>query len=66
MFPETWVIDPQGTIRARFDGARDWANGIVLDLVNSLSRPAACDVEFRAGEPSGPGAETCSETAPAG
>src|SRR5262249_50514949 len=24
LFPETWIIDPQGVIRARFDGQRTW------------------------------------------
>src|SRR5262245_39154730 len=24
LFPETWFIDPKGTIRVRFDGPREW------------------------------------------
>ena len=36
LFPETWVIDPQGVIRLRFDGARDWAGGITLDVLRSF------------------------------
>ncbi|QQR91146.1 MAG: TlpA family protein disulfide reductase [Myxococcales bacterium] len=36
LYPETWIIDPKGVIRARFDGARDWASPITLDLVESF------------------------------
>ena len=24
LFPETWILDDKGRIRARFDGAREW------------------------------------------
>jgi peroxiredoxin len=66
LFPETWIIDPQGVIRARFDGARDWSNAMVLDLIDSFERPAACSVEFQAGKPSGPGAAVCEESGSTG
>lgn len=33
LYPETWVIDPEGIIRLRVDGARDWSSPIVLDVV---------------------------------
>ena len=39
LFPETWIIDPKGVIRARFDGARDWSNAMVLDLIESIRAP---------------------------
>ncbi len=32
LFPETWVIDKEGLIRARIDGARDWSSPLALDL----------------------------------
>ena len=32
-YPETWIIDKQGVIRFRFDGARDWAAPVALDLI---------------------------------
>jgi len=50
LYPETWFIDPQGVIRARFDGARDWASALSVDLAESLSAPLACGVEFAKGE----------------
>jgi peroxiredoxin len=62
LFPETWIIDPQGVIRARFDGARDWSNAMVFDLIESLERPMACGVEFQSGRPSGAEAAICDES----
>jgi thiol-disulfide isomerase/thioredoxin len=32
-FPETFLLDRQGTIRARFDGQRNWSNPVVLNLI---------------------------------
>ena len=61
LFPETWVIDPKGVIRARFDGARDWSNALVLDLIESFGRPATCSVEFESGRPVGAEAAVCEE-----
>lgn len=37
LFPETWIIDKKGIIRARFDGARDWATGVAISYVRSLT-----------------------------
>ena len=34
LFPETWIIDPEGVIRLRVDGRRDWSNAIVLDAID--------------------------------
>lgn len=61
MFPETWVIDPRGVIRARFDGARNWSSPLVLDLIDSFERRSACSVEFHGGVPSGPSASACDD-----
>ena len=62
LFPETWVIDPKGVIRARFDGARDWSNALVLDLIESFQRPATCGIEFQAGKPVGTEAAICEDS----
>ncbi len=35
-YPETWLIDPTGTIRLRVDGKRDWSQPVVFDLIDSL------------------------------
>jgi len=35
LFPETWIIDKDGVIRLRIDGARDWSSAIALDLIET-------------------------------
>lgn len=35
LFPETWIIDADGVVRFRFDGALDWSNPIALDLIRA-------------------------------
>ena len=35
LFPETWIIDKNGLIRLRFDGAFDWSSPVALDLIRS-------------------------------
>ncbi len=36
MFPETFLIDSDGDISARFDGKRSWASPIVLNMIEGL------------------------------
>jgi peroxiredoxin len=36
LFPETWVIDPRGVIRARFDRTIDWESSVFFDFLLSL------------------------------
>ncbi len=64
LFPETWFIDKDGVIRARFDGARAWASPLTIDLAKSLHNPIRCGVTFDAGKPSGPQASLCGEFNP--
>ena len=61
LYPETWLIDPRGVIRARFDGPRDWTSPLVHDLVNQLREPLACAVEFEGGRALGEDAPTCDD-----
>jgi peroxiredoxin len=61
LFPETWVIDPSGIIRARFDGARDWSNPLALDIAKMVERPSGCPVEFAKGSPRGKFAGICED-----
>jgi thiol-disulfide isomerase/thioredoxin len=63
LYPETWIIDPHGVIRARFDGARDWTSPMILDLVKSVQDPAVCAVAFENGRVSGPDAPVCDDIA---
>lgn len=66
LYPETWFIDPEGIIRARVDGARDWSKPIALEFAESLKSHLTCDVEFDAARPRGPLAGLCEEIAPGG
>jgi hypothetical protein len=61
LFPETWIIDPQGVIRARFDGARDWSDAAVINIAEMVSRPSGCPVEFSRGAPHGNFAALCGD-----
>lgn len=52
LFPETWLLDPAQTIRARFDGvpmageACDvaWRSPLMLSAIDALRAPAVCDI----------------------
>ena len=61
LFPETWIIDPNGIIRARFDGARDWTDSLAVDIAEMVRRPGGCPVEFFKGQPKGPFAPLCAD-----
>lgn len=62
LYPETWFIDARGVIRARFDGARDWAAPEVIEFAESLIKPLECSIDFRRGAPTGAQAHICEET----
>jgi peroxiredoxin len=38
LYPETWVIDKDGVIRARVDGGRDWSSPLALELFAAAVR----------------------------
>jgi thiol-disulfide isomerase/thioredoxin len=61
LFPETWVIDPAGVIRARFDGARDWSTPLAVEVGNMAGTQGACPVEFFKSQPRGPFAGLCED-----
>lgn len=68
LYPETWIIDKNGVIRARVDGARDWSSPIVLDVVRMVSRPQAmgCNIAFDLGQPRGARRDICDDTGSVG
>lgn len=37
LYPETWVIDPDGVIRVRIDGARDWSAPVAYEMIEAVS-----------------------------
>ena len=66
LYPETWFIDTNGVIRARFDGPRDWSASIAVEFARSLSRPFVCEIAFQNREPVGEGAALCESIPAAG
>jgi peroxiredoxin len=63
LFPETWLIDKRGVIRARFDGAREWSNATVVELVDQLRQGGYCPMEVKEGQVQGDGARICESIA---
>jgi peroxiredoxin len=59
LFPETWIIDKNGAIRARFDTARDWGSATVVELVQQIRGGGYCPVQAREGKFLGEGARIC-------
>lgn len=64
LFPETWFIDGEGVIRARFDGGRSWASPLTVDLALTLGNPLMCPLTFDGGRAQGPLASLCGEFTP--
>jgi peroxiredoxin len=67
LFPETWLLDKHGVIRARIDGnpaevrGMSWTDPMPLEVIEMIGRPGGCPVDFRAGKPVGPQAALCGE-----
>jgi len=59
LFPETWIIDREGVIRARFDGARDWSSTLVTDLLEVVHSGGSCPIDINGQSASGEGARIC-------
>lgn len=58
-YPETWIIDEDRVIRARFDGDRNWSSSLALEVIDNTQRPLSCPVAFQRGRPVGPHAAVC-------
>jgi peroxiredoxin len=61
LFPETWIIDKRGVIRARFDGAREWTNPAVVELIDQIRKGGWCPLEVKDGRTTGEAAGLCAE-----
>lgn len=62
LFPETWIIDKEGIIRARFDGPRDWTSGVVAEYIEQVRRGGYCPIEIKGPtrrDRQGTGAQVC-------
>ena len=52
LFPETWILDGAGVIRARFDGEPHggegcesaWKSPMLLSAIDAVQGPARCDI----------------------
>jgi peroxiredoxin len=63
LVPETWFIDKQGVIRARFDGAREWTNPLYVNFVDGLRSGEYCPVKIEGRGLSGKAGKICEELA---
>lgn len=61
LYPETWIVDPHGLIRARIDGARDYTQPLYLEYVKQLLAGDNCSIEFDRGQPRGEQSWLCSD-----
>lgn len=61
LYPETWYIDPQGVIRARFDGPRNWGDALFLELAEGLLQGKACQAEIDDGKSQGLTSQLCAD-----
>ena len=59
LYPETWIIDKSGVIRARFDGAREWSSATVVELVDQIRGGGFCPAQARDGKFVGDSVRLC-------
>jgi thiol-disulfide isomerase/thioredoxin len=59
LFPETWIVDKSGVIRARFDGAREWGSSGVVELVDEIRAGTTCPVTVKESRSEGEAAQIC-------
>lgn len=61
-YPETWIIDGDGYIRSRFDGAREWSSAMAFNVIESTGEGSGCLVDFQNGKPTGSFSKLCDWT----
>jgi peroxiredoxin len=59
LYPETWIIDKDGVVRARFDGAREWSSATVVELVDQIRGGGFCPAQAREGKFNGDSLRLC-------
>ncbi len=62
-FPETWLVDRSGVLRARFDGRRAWGDAKVIAMLDATRDGAFCPVTIDGGYISGAGDTACEKAA---
>jgi peroxiredoxin len=60
-FPETYILDKHGIIRARFDGARDWSDASIIEFIDQLRHDGYCPIEIKEGTTTGEAAKLCED-----
>jgi peroxiredoxin len=66
LFPETWFIDKEGIIRARFDGAREWTNPLFVNFIDALRGGEFCPVKIDGNSLGGKAGRICDEMSAGG
>lgn len=61
LFPETWLIDKRGVIRARFDGAREWTDPLIVNYIDALRGGDYCPVKIDRRTMGGKAGKVCEE-----
>jgi len=61
LFPETWLLDKKGVIRARFDGAREWNSPLVVNFIDALRGGDYCPVKIDGKSLAGKAGGLCEE-----
>ncbi len=59
LYPETWIIDKKGVIRARVDGGRDWSNAGIVQLIDQIRGGGYCPVTAKDGKFVGDSVKLC-------
>ena len=59
LYPETWIIDKNGVIRIRVDGAREWSSASVVQLIDQIRGGGFCPVQAKDGKFIGESARLC-------
>ncbi len=66
LYPETWVIDQAGIVRARFDGVRSWGHSAVVEYIDQIRGGGFCPIEAEHGKQRGDGSKLCQELGSSG
>lgn len=59
LYPETWIIDKNGVVRARFDGAKEWSNAAIVQMLDHVRGGGFCPIEVKDGKFVGERARLC-------
>lgn len=59
LYPETWIIDKNGVVRARFDGAKEWSNAAIVQMLDHVRGGGFCPIEAKDGKFVGERARLC-------